>query len=99
MPLKKIPNWHSTSKDTSSWLRATSTTMCIRPTPSGWPRHSSKANKRFDFLLLPGQRHGFGNMTEYFFWKMGDYFCERLLGDYNGEIDITEINKEVPRRR
>ena len=39
-----------------------------------------KANKRFDFLLLPGQRHGFGNMTEYFFWKMADYFAENLLG-------------------
>ena len=58
-----------------------------------------KANKRFDFLLLPGQRHGFGNMTEYFFWKMSDYFCEHLLGDYKDEVDITEINKEVPRKR
>lgn len=58
-----------------------------------------KANKRFDFLLLPGQRHGFGDMTEYFFWRMGDYFCEHLLGDYSDDVDITEINKEVPRRR
>ena len=58
-----------------------------------------KANKRFDFLLLPGQRHGFGNMTEYFFWKMGDYFCEHLLGDYRDEVDLTEINKEIPRAR
>src|SRR5690606_523181 len=58
-----------------------------------------KANKRFDFLLLPGQRHGFGNMTEYFFWKMGDYFCEHLLGDYRDEVDRTEINKEIPRAR
>ncbi|MCL2501698.1 MAG: S9 family peptidase, partial [Bacteroidales bacterium] len=27
-----------------------------------------RANKRFDMLMLPGQRHGFGDMTEYFFW-------------------------------
>jgi len=38
-------------------------------------------------------------MTEYFFWKMGDYFCEHLLGDHNDGIDMTEINKEVPRTR
>jgi len=58
-----------------------------------------KANKRFDFLLLPGQRHGFGDMTEYFFWKMGDYFCEHLLGDYDDNVDITEINREIPLKR
>lgn len=58
-----------------------------------------KANKRFDFVLLPGQRHGFGNMTEYFFWKMGDYFSQHLLGDYKDEVDIEEINREIPLRR
>lgn len=30
-----------------------------------------KANKRFDFIILPSQRHGFGDMTEYFFWRRG----------------------------
>ena len=25
-----------------------------------------KANKRFDFVILPGQRHAYGDMTEYF---------------------------------
>ncbi|MEO6681864.1 MAG: DPP IV N-terminal domain-containing protein [Ginsengibacter sp.] len=59
-----------------------------------------KANKRFDFILLPGQRHGFGNMTEYFFWKAGEYFAEHLLGDNRrGEIDIMEINRDVPNKR
>ena len=59
-----------------------------------------KANKRFDFVLLPGQRHGFGNMTEYFFWKMADYFAEHLLGDSNnGDVDITEMNRDVPLKR
>lgn len=58
-----------------------------------------KANKRFDFLLLPGQRHGFGNMTEYFFWSMADYFAEHLLGESKkDEVDIMEINREIPRR-
>ncbi len=59
-----------------------------------------KANKRFDFLILPGQRHGFGNMTEYFFWKMADYFSEHLLGDSKSdEVDMKEINREVPLKR
>lgn len=56
-----------------------------------------KANKRFDFMLLPGQRHGFGDMTEYFFWRMADYFAEHLIGNSNQqEVDIIEINKEIP---
>ncbi|MBL1408578.1 S9 family peptidase [Sphingobacterium faecale] len=59
-----------------------------------------KANKRFDFVLLPGQRHAFGDMTEYFFWKMADYFSEHLLGSSNmNEVDMTEINKDRPLRR
>lgn len=53
-----------------------------------------KANKRFEFVLLPGQRHGYGDMTEYFFWKMGDYFCAHLLGDTNPPVDIIEMTKE-----
>lgn len=58
-----------------------------------------RANKRFDFVLLPGQRHGFGNMSEYFFWVMGDYFAKHLLGDSKtGEVDIMEMNREVPQR-
>lgn len=56
-----------------------------------------KANKRFDFLLLPGQRHGFGDMTEYFFWKMADYFSEHLLGESSmNEVDIIQMNREIP---
>jgi len=54
-----------------------------------------KANKRFDFVLLPGQRHGFGNMSEYWNWIRADYFCKWLLGDFSQTIDITEINREV----
>ncbi|MBS1665454.1 MAG: DPP IV N-terminal domain-containing protein [Bacteroidetes bacterium] len=40
-----------------------------------------KANKRFDLVLLPGQRHGYADMTEYFFWRMADYFSRYLIGD------------------
>ncbi len=51
-----------------------------------------KANKRFDMLFLPGQRHSFGNMDEYFFWKMADYFSEHLLGESETSADIKEMN-------
>ncbi|TDO28038.1 S9 family peptidase [Sediminibacterium goheungense] len=56
-----------------------------------------RANKRFDLVVLPGQRHGYGDMTEYFFWRQADYFAEHLLGDKTGrtETDIEEMNKEV----
>ncbi|HEX4876822.1 MAG TPA: prolyl oligopeptidase family serine peptidase, partial [Chitinophagaceae bacterium] len=56
-----------------------------------------KANKRFELVVLPGQRHGFGNMTEYFFWKMADYFCRYLLGDDSQPVDIEEMNREIER--
>lgn len=56
-----------------------------------------RTNKRFDFLLLPGQRHGFGDMTEYFFWRMADYFSQHLLGSSEmNEVDMMEMNREKP---
>lgn len=51
-----------------------------------------RANKRFDMLMLPGQRHGFGDMTEYFFWRMGDYFTQHLIGDSRNEVEIPQMN-------
>ena len=54
-----------------------------------------KANKRFDFILLPGQRHAYGDMTEYFFWRMADYFSQHLLGDYTQSVNIVEMDREV----
>jgi len=57
-----------------------------------------RANKRFDFFMFPGQRHGYGDMTEYYFWLMGDYFCKHLLGDYSNEVDIMQMNNELEKR-
>ena len=55
-----------------------------------------KANKRFDLVILPGQRHGYGDMVEYFFWKMADYFTNHLMGDKTERmVDIEEMNKEI----
>ncbi len=51
-----------------------------------------RANKRFDFLLLPTQRHGFGDMNEYFYWRMVDYFTDHLLNE------IPSRPVDIPRR-
>ncbi len=50
-----------------------------------------KANKRFDFMMLPGQRHGFGNATAYFDRIMWYYFAEHLLGDYRTNVELTDF--------
>jgi dipeptidyl-peptidase 4 len=40
-----------------------------------------KANKRFDFILLPGKPHGYGDYQPYFNRMLMEYFAEHLLGD------------------
>ncbi|MDY3913390.1 MAG: prolyl oligopeptidase family serine peptidase, partial [Phocaeicola sp.] len=45
-------------------------------------------NKRFDMLYLPSQRHSFGDMDEYFYWRMVDYFSEYLKGKKETLVDI-----------
>ncbi|MBN7811085.1 DPP IV N-terminal domain-containing protein [Algoriphagus sp. H41] len=56
-----------------------------------------KAGKRFELVMLPGQRHGYGDMTEYFFWKMGDYFVRHLLGDNAPPpVDMVEMQRDKP---
>lgn len=47
-----------------------------------------RANKRFDFLYLPTQRHGFGNMNEYFYWRMMDHFTDYLKNGRQTPVDI-----------
>lgn len=53
-----------------------------------------KANKRFDFFIIPGKRHGYADATNYFFWLRADYFCKHLLGDVTTDVDMVELNKE-----
>lgn len=46
------------------------------------------AGKRFDYMVMPGQRHGFGNYSKYFERMMWYYFAEHLLGDYRTNVEI-----------
>lgn len=50
-----------------------------------------KANKRFDFMVMPGQRHGFGQFTAYFDRMMWYYFAEHLLDDYRTNVELLDF--------
>ena len=49
-----------------------------------------RSGKRFDMLMLPKQRHGFGDMNEYFYWRLVDYFSEHLRGESEKTVDIPK---------
>ncbi len=54
-----------------------------------------RANKRFEYVIMPGQRHGFGDMNEWFFWKMADHYSRWLMGDNTPRpVDIGEMNND-----
>ena len=57
------------------------------------PQHRNPLAVFHDRVLInTGQRHGFGNMNEYFFWLRADYFCEHLLGKAETDTDIKWLN-------
>ncbi len=58
-----------------------------------------RANKRFDFFVYVGQRHGYGNMSDYWFWQRAEYFARHLLGDNRWSADIVELNREQEQNR
>ncbi|MDY0201751.1 MAG: DPP IV N-terminal domain-containing protein [Tenuifilaceae bacterium] len=59
----------------------------------------TRANKRFDFFMFPGQRHGYGDMSEYHFWLTADYFSKYLIGDFSTNVDIMEMNRDIELKR
>lgn len=48
-----------------------------------------KADKRFDFMILPGRPHGYGIDEGYDVKRMLEYFAEHLLGDHYGTEGAT----------
>ena len=58
-----------------------------------------RANKRFDFFIFPGQRHGFGDMSDYWFWLRAEYFVKHLLGDTRWDVDIIPLQMNAPQTR
>ncbi len=54
-----------------------------------------RANKRFDLIVLPGERHGYASDTQWFFWRKADYFCRYLLGWAPTGANMVELQREV----
>ena len=52
-----------------------------------------KANKRFDLIIIPGARHGFGVAQPYFTRRLWDHFAEHLLGDRRTNADIGSADQ------
>ncbi|OEK04445.1 S9 family peptidase [Roseivirga misakiensis] len=48
-----------------------------------------KAGKRFDYMPIPGARHGYGSKRDYYEQMMWYFFAEHLLGDYRNNVDIS----------
>jgi dipeptidyl-peptidase-4 len=53
-----------------------------------------KANKRFDFLIIPGKRHAYTDAGPYINQRRAEYFCRYLLGKTEEDADIVELNRE-----
>ena len=53
-----------------------------------------KANKRFDFFAFPDARHGYGSMSDYWYWLRAEYFVKNLLGDHRWNADIVQLQVE-----
>ena len=53
-----------------------------------------KANKRFDFMILPGKRHAYADAGPYVNQRRAEYFCRYLLGQTQEDADIVELNRE-----
>jgi dipeptidyl aminopeptidase/acylaminoacyl peptidase len=48
-----------------------------------------REGKRFDMMIFPEARHGFGRYTAYFERMLWDYFAEHLMGYYPENIDYN----------
>ena len=53
-----------------------------------------KANKRFDFMVLPGVRHSYAPLSAYVNQRRAEYFCRYLLGQTQEDADMMELNRE-----
>jgi len=53
-----------------------------------------KAGKRFDYMPIPGSRHGYGSKRDYYEQMMWYFFAEHLLGDYRNNVEIDQPDKE-----
>jgi len=48
-----------------------------------------REGKRFDMMIFPESRHGFGRYSDYFERMLWDYFADHLLGHRRTNIDLN----------
>ena len=53
-----------------------------------------KANKRFEFYLVPGRRYSYAGSGAWVAAMRADFFCRWLLGESKQGADIVELNRE-----
>ncbi|QTD39138.1 DPP IV N-terminal domain-containing protein [Polaribacter batillariae] len=98
----KIDDNQSLAKNLKGHLMLIHGDMDNNVHPAGTIRMANeliKANKRFKFMIMPGQRHGFGNMTEYSFWLRADHFSKYLLDVEATDVDLMFMNLNKPMNR
>ncbi|WP_296634468.1 DPP IV N-terminal domain-containing protein [Polaribacter sp.] len=98
----KIDDNQSLAKNLKGHLMLIHGDMDNNVHPAGTIRMANeliKAHKRFKFMIMPGQRHGFGSMTEYSFWLRADHFSKYLLGEEVTDTDILFMNMDEPKNR
>jgi dipeptidyl-peptidase 4 len=81
----KVPANHELAENLKGRLLLVHGDMDNNVHPAGTVRLANaliRANKRFDFFIMPGQAHGYGQMQNYYNRMMMEYFAEHLLGDY-----------------
>jgi dipeptidyl-peptidase 4 len=81
----KVPANHELAENLKGRLLLVHGDMDNNVHPAGTVRLANaliRANKRFDFFIMPGQAHGYGVMQNYYNRMMMEYFAEHLLGDY-----------------
>jgi dipeptidyl-peptidase 4 len=81
----KVPANHELAENLKGRLLLVHGDMDNNVHPAGTVRLANaliRANKRFDFFIMPGQAHGYGPMQNYYNRMMFEYFAEHLLGDY-----------------
>jgi dipeptidyl aminopeptidase/acylaminoacyl peptidase len=95
----EIDNNQSLAKNLKGHLMLIHGDMDNNVHPAGTIRMAKeliKAHKRFKFMTMPGQRHGFGDMKEYSFWLRADHFSKYLLGEEAMDTDVLYMNMDKP---
>jgi dipeptidyl-peptidase 4 len=85
----KVPANHELAENLKHRLLLVHGDMDNNVHPAGTVRLADaliRANKRFDYMVMPGKAHGFANYQPYFTRLMMEYFAEHLIGDYYREF-------------